>query len=75
MLRLRLMIQMRWILMRSLCLCVRSLDRALVDLKGRRSALMASLRNPTVEVDRPQQAGESEKNTQNKAHHTKHNAP
>ncbi|KAL6103378.1 evpl [Pungitius sinensis] len=33
---------------------VNSLDRALTDLKKRRSALMASLKNSTVEVDRPQ---------------------
>ncbi|XP_031726665.1 envoplakin-like [Anarrhichthys ocellatus] len=35
---------------------VNSLDRALTDLKSRRSALMASLKNPTVEVVRPQKA-------------------
>ncbi|XP_040918385.1 envoplakin [Toxotes jaculatrix] len=35
---------------------VNSLDKALMDLKSRRSALMASLRNPTVEVVRPQKA-------------------
>ncbi|XP_037331273.2 envoplakin [Pungitius pungitius] len=33
---------------------VNSLDRALTDLKKRRSALMAALKNSTVEVDRPQ---------------------
>lgn len=42
----------------NVCLCVFSLDRALTDLKSRRSALMASLKNPTVEVVRPQKAGE-----------------
>ncbi|XP_068574937.1 envoplakin [Cebidichthys violaceus] len=35
---------------------VNSLDRALTDLKSHRSALMASLKNPTVEVVRPQKA-------------------
>ncbi|XP_029294129.1 LOW QUALITY PROTEIN: envoplakin-like [Cottoperca gobio] len=35
---------------------VNSLDRALTDLKSRRSALMSSLKNPTVEVVRPQKA-------------------
>uniref|UniRef100_A0A8C9XNW0 Envoplakin b n=1 Tax=Sander lucioperca TaxID=283035 RepID=A0A8C9XNW0_SANLU len=35
---------------------VNSLERALTDLKTRRSALMASLKNPTVEVVRPQKA-------------------
>lgn len=38
--------------------CVFSLDRALTNLKSQRSALMASLKNPTVEVVRPQKAGE-----------------
>lgn len=41
-----------------MCLCVCSLDRALRDLKSRRSALITSLKNPTVEVVRPQRAGE-----------------
>ncbi|XP_078126602.1 envoplakin-like [Sander vitreus] len=35
---------------------VNSLERALTDLKTRRSALMASLKNPTGEVVRPQKA-------------------
>ncbi|XP_044038320.1 envoplakin-like [Siniperca chuatsi] len=35
---------------------VNSLDRALTDLKSHRSAIMASLKNPTVEVVRPQKA-------------------
>ncbi|KAL7378520.1 hypothetical protein ABVT39_015097 [Epinephelus coioides] len=35
---------------------VNSLERALNDLKNNRSALMASLKNPTVEVVRPQKA-------------------
>ncbi|XP_018554124.1 envoplakin [Lates calcarifer] len=35
---------------------VNSLDRALTDLKSRRSTLIASLKNPTVEVVRPQKA-------------------
>ncbi|GAA6215524.1 envoplakin-like [Lates japonicus] len=35
---------------------VNSLDRALTDLKSRRATLMASLKNPTVEVVRPQKA-------------------
>ncbi|XP_059203216.1 envoplakin [Centropristis striata] len=35
---------------------VNSLDKALTNLKSRRSALMASLKNPTVEVVRPQKA-------------------
>ncbi|KAI3360147.1 hypothetical protein L3Q82_014464, partial [Scortum barcoo] len=35
---------------------VNSLDRALTDLKSRRSALMASLKNPTVEVVHPEKA-------------------
>ncbi|XP_056144262.1 envoplakin-like [Lampris incognitus] len=35
---------------------VDSLDRELADLKRRRSALMASLRSPSVEVVRPQKA-------------------
>ncbi|XP_041812283.1 envoplakin-like [Chelmon rostratus] len=35
---------------------VNSLDRALRDLKSRRSALITSLKNPTVEVVRPQRA-------------------
>uniref|UniRef100_UPI001CD8A17C envoplakin-like n=1 Tax=Solea senegalensis TaxID=28829 RepID=UPI001CD8A17C len=35
---------------------VNSLDRELSNLKSRRSALMTSLRNPTVEVVRPQSA-------------------
>ncbi|KAM9346768.1 envoplakin [Symphorus nematophorus] len=35
---------------------VNSLDKALRDLKSRRSALMTSLKNPTVEVVRPQKA-------------------
>ncbi|XP_045899515.1 envoplakin isoform X2 [Micropterus dolomieu] len=35
---------------------VNSLDRALMDLKSRRSALMASLKNPAVEMDHPQKA-------------------
>ncbi|KAM9843794.1 envoplakin [Aulostomus maculatus] len=35
---------------------VNSLDRQLRDLKSRRSALMASLKNPTVEVVHPQRA-------------------
>ncbi|XP_035510377.1 envoplakin [Morone saxatilis] len=35
---------------------VNSLDGALRDLKSRRSALMSSLKNPTVEVVRPQKA-------------------
>ncbi|XP_077940723.1 envoplakin b [Gasterosteus aculeatus] len=35
---------------------VNSLDKALTDLKKRRSALMASLKNSTVEVVRPQKA-------------------
>lgn len=48
------------ILNKTLCLCVISLDRELTDLKSRRSALMASLKNPAVEVVRPQKAGEKE---------------
>ncbi|XP_042249882.1 envoplakin [Thunnus maccoyii] len=35
---------------------VNSLDRELTDLKSRRSALLASLKNPIVEVVRPQKA-------------------
>ncbi|XP_033982963.1 envoplakin-like [Trematomus bernacchii] len=35
---------------------VKSLDKALRDLKSRRSVHMASLKNPTVEVVRPQKA-------------------
>ncbi|XP_035037145.1 envoplakin [Hippoglossus stenolepis] len=35
---------------------VKGLDRALTDLKNRRSGLMGSLRNQTVEVIRPQKA-------------------
>lgn len=42
------------------CLCAFSLNRALTDLKSRRSALMTSLKNPTVEVVRPQKAGEKD---------------
>lgn len=39
-------------------MCVFSLDRALRELKSQRSALKSSLKNPTVEVDHPQRAGE-----------------
>ncbi|KAK9535540.1 hypothetical protein VZT92_007915 [Zoarces viviparus] len=35
---------------------VNSMDRALTDIKSHRSAIMASLKNPTVEVVRPQMA-------------------
>ncbi|KAM6913834.1 envoplakin-like [Lycodopsis pacificus] len=35
---------------------VNSMDRALKDIKSHRSALMASLKNPTLEVVRPQKA-------------------
>lgn len=44
------------------CLCVFSLDRELTDLKRRRSSLMASLKGPSVEVVRPQKAGEEKIN-------------
>lgn len=37
-----------------------SLDRALGDLKKRRSALFAALKNPIVEVDHAQKAGEKD---------------
>ncbi|XP_030591338.1 envoplakin-like [Archocentrus centrarchus] len=40
---------------------VSSLDRELTDLKSRRSALIASLKNPTVEVIRPQKAVTAER--------------
>lgn len=40
-------------------MCVFSLDRQLADLKRRRSALIASLKSPAVEVIQPQKAGEN----------------
>lgn len=40
--------------------CVISLDAELTNLKNRRSDLMSSLKNPNLEVDSPQRAGEPE---------------
>lgn len=43
----------------ALCVRVFSLDRQLADLKRRRSALIASLKSPAVEVIQTQKRGEN----------------